>query len=99
MKRLLLALSSSLILLAVIFTAAVGESSHGNSKSKWQEGSRSIELEVTGTVEFTDDDRDVKTLSPYGRFSLKESRWWVKSRRYQVTADGSGNLTRAYFVD
>jgi hypothetical protein len=98
-KKLPLALSFCLIALAVVFGAAVAESSHGNIKAKWQEGSRTIELEVTGSVEFTDDDRDVKTLSPRAYFSLKESRWWLNSRRYQVTADGSGHLTRSYFVD
>jgi len=99
MKKLLLVLFSGLIALAVMLSAATGESSHGNIKTRWQEGSRGIELEVTGTEDFTDDDRDVKSLSPYGYFSLKESRWWVHSRRYQVTADGSGHLTRSYFVD
>jgi hypothetical protein len=68
MKRLVLMLSIALIPLALMFSATVGESSHGETKAKWQEGSRTFSLKVTGTVEFTDDDRDVKTLSPYGYF-------------------------------
>ena len=99
MKKLLLVFSIALVPLALMFGAAAGESYRGDTKARWQEGSRTIALEVTGSVEFTDDDRDVKSLSPYGRFSVAESRWWVNSLRYQVNADGSGRLTRSYYVD
>ena len=99
MNKLLPVFSIALVPLALMFGAAAGQSYHGDTKARWQEGSRTFALEVTGSVEFTDDDRDVKSLSPYGRFSIVESRWWVHGRRYQVTADGSGRLTRSYSVD
>jgi hypothetical protein len=99
MRKLLLVFFGTFIPLAVTFSAASGESSNWSMKRKWQNGARTIELKIAGAVEFTDDDRDVMSLSPYGHFSLKESRWWVHSRRYEVTADGSGHLARFYQVD
>jgi len=52
---------------------------------------------VNGNIEFTDDDADVKILSAGGRFQIETSNG--TSRRYEVTADGSGNLTRKYLVN
>jgi beta-lactamase regulating signal transducer with metallopeptidase domain len=57
--------------------------------------SRSITID--GTVEFTDDDTDVKSLSPNGRFRLEDGGLLSK-RAYEVTADAAGNLTRSYKV-
>ena len=58
-------------------------------------GWNSLTLKIDGTVEFTDDDRDVKTLSPNGRFRLEEGRWF-SSRAYEVKADSAGHLTKTY---
>jgi beta-lactamase regulating signal transducer with metallopeptidase domain len=60
-------------------------------------GWNSLTLKIDGAIEFTDDDRDVKMLSPNGRFRLEEGRWF-SSRSYDVKADSSGNLTKAYSV-
>jgi beta-lactamase regulating signal transducer with metallopeptidase domain len=60
-------------------------------------GWNSLTLKVNGTIEFTDDDRDIKTLSPNGDFRLEEGRWF-SSRAYEVKADSAGNLTRTYTV-
>ncbi|MGA2099326.1 MAG: M56 family metallopeptidase, partial [Candidatus Acidiferrum sp.] len=60
-------------------------------------GWNSLTLKINGTIEFTDDDRDVKTLSPNGDFRLDEGRWF-SSRVYEVKADSAGNLTRTYTV-
>jgi hypothetical protein len=60
-------------------------------------GWNSLTLKINGIIEFTDDDRDVKTLSPNGDFRLEEGRWF-SSRAYEVKADSAGNLTRTYTV-
>jgi beta-lactamase regulating signal transducer with metallopeptidase domain len=60
-------------------------------------GWNSLTLKIDGTIEFTDDDRDIKTLSPNGDFRLEEGRWF-SSRAYEVKADSAGNLTRTYTV-
>jgi beta-lactamase regulating signal transducer with metallopeptidase domain len=60
-------------------------------------GWNSVTLKIDGAIEFTDDDRDIKMLSPNGRFRLEEGRWF-SSRAYDVKADSAGNLTRTYSV-
>ena len=83
------------LLLAVPALALAGS---GYTQYCWTEGTRRLEVNVHGTVEFSDDDRDVKSLSPGGSFQIEESRLVVfTGRRYEVTADSSGRLSRWYF--
>jgi hypothetical protein len=60
-------------------------------------GWTSLSVKVDGTVEFTDDDRDVKSLSPSGHFRVEEGTW-LSERVYDVKADSAGNLTKTYSV-
>jgi hypothetical protein len=70
----------------------------GYEQYSWTDGTRRLEVNVRGTVEFSDDDRDVKTLSPGGYFQVEESRLLLfLGRRYEVTVDSSGRLSREYF--
>jgi len=69
-----------------------------NTDWRWRDGSASRELRISGRVEFTDDEADVRSLSPGGWFSIEDSRG-LSSRRYQIAADNSGQLTRHYIVD
>jgi len=65
---------------------------------QWTEGGRRLEVSARGAVEFADDDRDVKSLSPDGYFRIEENYLLLFSgRRYEVTADSTGRLTRTYF--
>jgi beta-lactamase regulating signal transducer with metallopeptidase domain len=60
-------------------------------------GWTSLSLKIDGKIEFTDDDHDVKTLSPRGHFRVEEGSWF-SGRVYDVKADWAGNLTRTYSV-
>jgi hypothetical protein len=60
-------------------------------------GWTSLKVKIDGTIEFTDDDHDVKSLSPNGYLTVEEGGW-LSGRRYEVRADGSGNLTKTYSV-
>jgi beta-lactamase regulating signal transducer with metallopeptidase domain len=60
-------------------------------------GMTSFDVQLDGTIEFTDDDSDVKSLSPNGRFRLEEGGWF-SGRAYEAKADSSGNLTKSYSV-
>ena len=62
-----------------------------------QNGFTSLKVKIDGAVEFTDDDRDVKSLSPGGRFRIEEGSW-LSGRVYEVKADSGGNLSRTYSV-
>jgi beta-lactamase regulating signal transducer with metallopeptidase domain len=60
-------------------------------------GLTSLSLKLDGAIEFTDDDRDVKSLSPGGHFRMEEGTW-LSGRAYDVKADSAGNLTKTYSV-
>lgn len=61
-------------------------------------GWNSLSLKIDGAVEFTDDDHDVKSLSPGGHFRMEE-KTGLSGRAYDVKADSAGNLTKAWTVD
>jgi beta-lactamase regulating signal transducer with metallopeptidase domain len=63
----------------------------------YQNGMTSVDLKIDGVIEFTDDDRDVKSLSPNGYFRLEEGSWF-SGRKYEVKADAAGKLTKSYSV-
>jgi len=60
-------------------------------------GGTSLSMKVDGAIEFTDDDHDVKSLSPGGHFRMEEGTW-LSGRTYDVKADLAGNLTKTYSV-
>jgi hypothetical protein len=60
-------------------------------------GWTSFSVKVDGAIEFTDDDRDVKSLSPGGHFRMEEGTL-LSGRVYEVKADSAGNLTKSYSV-
>ena len=60
-------------------------------------GWTSFSVKVDGAIEFTEDDRDVKSLSPGGHFRMEEGTL-LSGRAYDVKADSAGNLTKTYSV-
>ncbi len=64
----------------------------------WRDGLNYKSFRMHGHVEFTDDESDVKSISPGGWFSYEESHA-LTSRKIQATADGSGAIKRQYLVD
>jgi beta-lactamase regulating signal transducer with metallopeptidase domain len=83
--------------LAPLAPVASQESGNSHVQMTTRNGWTSLSVTVDGTVEFTDDDTDVKSLSPNGRFRLEEGGLLSK-RAYEVRADAAGNLTRSYSV-
>ena len=61
-------------------------------------GFTSLSVKIDGTIEFTDDDHDVKSLSPGGHFRMEE-RTGFSGHAYDVKADAAGNLTKTWSVD
>lgn len=74
--------------------------SHSNRTTTWRnsEGLHVREMRARGDVQFTGDEADVQAISADGFFSYEES-YGFSSRRYQATADPSGQITRRYLVD
>ena len=79
--------------------AAVASQQSGETHMEFrtQNGWTSLKVKIDGAIEFTDDDHDVKSLSPNGRFTLEEGGW-LYGRGYDVRADATGNLTKSYSV-
>ena len=75
-----------------------GPQSHGTFS--WSNNGERIEVRYDGEVEFTDDDTDVKRLSPGGSLRIKEGGMFAglfAAHTVEFTADGSGNLTRRFW--
>ncbi len=71
------------------------QSAETHTEFTTRNGWTSLKVRIDGAIEFTDDDRDVKSLSPYGRFTLDQGGW-LSGRAYEVKADATGNLTKTY---
>ena len=75
-----------------------GAQSHGTFS--WSNDGERLEVRYDGEIEFTDDDTDVKRLSPGGSLRIKEGGIFgglFASHTVEFTADGSGNITRRFW--
>ncbi|CAN5873286.1 hypothetical protein BH23GEM5_BH23GEM5_07310 [soil metagenome] len=71
--------------------------SHGNrTEIRWTEGGRTTWIRSEGNVEFTDDDRDVRRISPGGRLSIEERGWGSTDRRMEYVGLANGAVQRTY---
>jgi beta-lactamase regulating signal transducer with metallopeptidase domain len=80
-----------------IAPAAAQQSRETHMEMTTRNGFTSLSVKIDGAIEFTDDDRDVKSLSPGGHFRIEEGSWF-SGRTYDVKADSAGNLTKTYSV-
>jgi len=83
--------------LAPMAPPASPQSDNSHVQITTRNGWTSLSISIDGAVEFSDDDTDVKSLSPNGRFRLEDGGLLSK-RAYEVRADAAGNLTRSYSV-
>jgi beta-lactamase regulating signal transducer with metallopeptidase domain len=88
---------AAMVPLAPLSPVEAQQSGETHTEITIRNGGTSLNLKVEGAIEFTDDDRDVKSLSPGGHFRLDE-KGWLSGRVYDVKADSAGNLTKTYSV-
>jgi hypothetical protein len=62
------------------------------------DGALTIEVKTRGTVELTDNDADVKSISEGGYFSVKEKRGAATVRQLEIVPAPGGGLRRKYSV-
>ena len=62
----------------------------------WSDGKQKLEVRYDGTVEFSDDDSDVKSLSPGGTLRIREGGL-IGTRTVEFEADESGAIRRRYW--
>ena len=94
----LLASSAPLSANAPIAPAEAPQNGETHMEMTTRNGWLSLSVKIDGAIEFTDDDRDVKSLSPGGHFRMEEGTW-LSGRAYDVKADSAGNLTKTFSVD
>ena len=82
---------------APIAPAEAQQSGETHMEMTTRNGLTSLSVKIDGAIEFTDDDRDVKSLSPGGHFRMEEGTW-LSGRAYDVKADSAGKLTKTYSV-
>jgi beta-lactamase regulating signal transducer with metallopeptidase domain len=82
---------------APIAPAEAQQSSETHMEMTTHNGWTSLSVKIHGVIEFTDDDHDIKSLSPGGHFRMEEGAW-LSGRVYDVKADSAGNLTKTYSV-
>jgi hypothetical protein len=94
------ALAVAAVLAAGPVTGATGapaqDSRRERSTFAWSHDGERIEISHEGAVEFTEDDKDVKSLAPGGHFRISTGSWF--GRGVDIRADSSGILSRRYRV-
>jgi len=63
----------------------------------WSTNGEKFELSYEGEIEFTDDDTDIRSLSPGGYFKISDGGWFG-GKGVDIRADGAGAITRRYRV-
>jgi hypothetical protein len=84
---------------AALHPSAGLDLSSGQSKGSfsWSNNGEKLEIKYDGEIEFTDDDSDVKRLSPGGMLRIRDGGM-ISGRTVEFNADASGTITRRYFV-
>ncbi len=93
--------ASTQALASAAVTAAPRRGQHSRMTMSWSNNGERMEVRVDGEIEFTDDDRDVKRLSPGGSLRIKEGGvfgGFFASHTVEFTADASGNITRRFWA-
>jgi hypothetical protein len=80
---------------------AVAQSIRSGSQThrtfSWSNNGEKLEVRYDGEAEFSDDDTDVKRLSPGGLLKIKDG-WMFPSHTIEFSADGDGSIKRRYWA-
>lgn len=75
----------------------LGQSSRSSGHHSWSNGKDKLDVRYEGTIEFTDDDKDVKSLSPDGYLRITEGGRVDGERRVEFRSEASGGISRRYW--
>jgi hypothetical protein len=70
--------------------------SQHNGTFTWSHNGEKVQLKYTGEIEFTDDDKDVKRLSPGGYLRISDGGWFG-GRAVEFRADQGGAIQRRFW--
>ena len=63
----------------------------------WSHNGEKLEVNYRGDVEFSDDDKDIKSLTPGGWLRIKDGGW-LGGHTVEFRADGSGKIERRFWT-
>jgi beta-lactamase regulating signal transducer with metallopeptidase domain len=94
--------SSERPIAAAMSTAALGQSiSQSSSDSRgswsWSDNGERLQVDYSGTFDFTDDDTDVQQMSAGGYLKISDGAWL--GRHSVEISERAGRLERRYFVN
>jgi len=74
--------------------------SRGESRIVHSDGMKRFELRYRGRIALTDDDSDIKSLSPDGYLIISDGKWfWFKDYKIEIRPGANGTLERRFWVD
>ena len=76
---------------------AFGAPAQSHGTFSWSNDGERLDVKYDGEAEFTDDDTDVKRLSPDGLLRIKDG-WMFPSHTVEFTVDKNGNIIRRYWA-
>ncbi|HEY3884479.1 MAG TPA: M56 family metallopeptidase, partial [Vicinamibacterales bacterium] len=88
--------------IATAATASAGQSidsnQHGSSGNWiWSNNGEKLEVTYSGTFDFTDDDADVRSMSPGGLLRISDGAWF--GRHSVEIREHAGQIERRYYVN
>jgi beta-lactamase regulating signal transducer with metallopeptidase domain len=100
-ERALMALAVEMRVASTPASALVLSAAQTHGTYSWSNNGQKLEVRYDGEVEFTDDDADVKRLSPGGSLRIRDGGMMTSllgGHTVEFTADGSGNITRRFWT-
>jgi hypothetical protein len=74
----------------------IGQNERSRGNFNWSDGKDRLEIRYEGVIEFTDDDKDVKSISPDGLLRIRDGGV-TGGRTVEFRSDSSGNVSRRYW--
>ena len=63
----------------------------------WSNNGEKLEIRWNGEFELSDDDTDIRSMTPGSSLRISDGGW-LRGRSVEFTADGSGKITRRFWV-
>jgi hypothetical protein len=86
------------LIIGVVMTGMAASQALADRRMEWRENDRSLKIEIKGEVSFTDNDAEVRELSPGGRFVLEKDDGDTV-RRVEIRPSDDGSLRYMYSLD
>ena len=79
---------------------SVSVESRGESRISQSDGSKRLEIRYRGTIELTDDDQGIRSISPDGYLIVTDGSWfWFKNYRVEIRPGRNGVIESRFWVE